>query len=335
MEKAVEIAAWFHKLFGDGYFIEIQNNGLEVAARGDGGGRRGGQADGHAAGGHQRRPLRPPRRRRGPGHPAVRQHGQVPHRHQPHADGDQRVLSPQPGGDVRGVSRAWTTPCAARRRSPTRSTSSWSWASGISRSSRRRTARRRKTICASCACEGLKERYADRPDRCADGQFSDEVMARLDRELGVINKLGFANYFLIVWDFVRFRPRAGHPGHGPRFGRGLAGVLRAAPEPRLPAGVRPAVRAVPRREPPRGARYRHRLLPAAPRRGDPVRQGQVRRWRTSRRSARSARWPPGRRSATSAARWACRSPRVDADRGHGARRTGHHARRRRWRRATT
>ena len=29
-------------------------------------------------------------------------------------------------------------------------------------------------------------------------------MARLDRELEVINKLGFPNYFLIVWDFVRF-----------------------------------------------------------------------------------------------------------------------------------
>jgi len=41
-------------------------------------------------------------------------------------------------------------------------------------------------------------------DRYADGEFSDEVMARLDRELGVINKLGFANYFLIVWDYVRF-----------------------------------------------------------------------------------------------------------------------------------
>jgi DNA polymerase-3 subunit alpha len=49
---------------------------------------------------------------------------------------------------------------------------------------------------------GLKDRYANRPDRYADGKFSDEVMARLDRELGVINKLGFANYFLIVWDFV-------------------------------------------------------------------------------------------------------------------------------------
>ena len=29
-------------------------------------------------------------------------------------------------------------------------------------------------------------------------------MARVEREMDVINKLGFANYFLIVWDFVRF-----------------------------------------------------------------------------------------------------------------------------------
>ena len=52
--------------------------------------------------------------------------------------------------------------------------------------------------------QGLKQRYADQPHRCVDGQLSDEVLARLDRELGVINKLGFPNYFLIVWDFVRF-----------------------------------------------------------------------------------------------------------------------------------
>jgi DNA polymerase-3 subunit alpha len=52
--------------------------------------------------------------------------------------------------------------------------------------------------------EGLKQRYKNRPDRCADGQLSETVMQRLDRELDVINKLGFPNYFLIVWDFVHF-----------------------------------------------------------------------------------------------------------------------------------
>src|SRR6202012_2600426 len=30
LEEAAQIAAWFHKLFGDRYFIEIQNNGLDI-----------------------------------------------------------------------------------------------------------------------------------------------------------------------------------------------------------------------------------------------------------------------------------------------------------------
>ncbi len=30
LEPAMEIAAWFHRVFGDRYFIEIQNNGLEI-----------------------------------------------------------------------------------------------------------------------------------------------------------------------------------------------------------------------------------------------------------------------------------------------------------------
>jgi DNA polymerase-3 subunit alpha len=52
--------------------------------------------------------------------------------------------------------------------------------------------------------EGLKQQYAANPRRLHDGQLSQEVIDRLERELAVINKLGFANYFLIVWDFVRF-----------------------------------------------------------------------------------------------------------------------------------
>jgi DNA polymerase-3 subunit alpha len=51
---------------------------------------------------------------------------------------------------------------------------------------------------------GLKERYASQPERCKDGELSQVVHDRLDRELSVINKLGFCDYFLIVWDFVRF-----------------------------------------------------------------------------------------------------------------------------------
>ncbi|MDR2437752.1 MAG: DNA polymerase III subunit alpha, partial [Planctomycetaceae bacterium] len=57
--------------------------------------------------------------------------------------------------------------------------------------------------------EGLAKRYANNPKRYKDGQFSEEVLARLDRELGVIKKLGFPNYFLIVWDFVRVAEERG------------------------------------------------------------------------------------------------------------------------------
>jgi DNA polymerase III subunit alpha len=54
---------------------------------------------------------------------------------------------------------------------------------------------------------GLRERYADDAEYWVDGaiggQLSQVVMDRVDREMNVINKLGFPNYFLIVWDFVR------------------------------------------------------------------------------------------------------------------------------------
>ncbi len=50
--------------------------------------------------------------------------------------------------------------------------------------------------------KGLKERYEDNSKRLVDGELSEEVIARLERELGVIEKLGFPTYFLINYDFV-------------------------------------------------------------------------------------------------------------------------------------
>ncbi|MFO0807939.1 MAG: DNA polymerase III subunit alpha [Gemmataceae bacterium] len=44
--------------------------------------------------------------------------------------------------------------------------------------------------------EGLKDRYGQKPPEAAK--------ARLDHELDIICRMGFASYFLIVWDFVRF-----------------------------------------------------------------------------------------------------------------------------------
>jgi DNA polymerase III subunit alpha len=57
--------------------------------------------------------------------------------------------------------------------------------------------------------EGLKRRYGDPPPA--------ETRERLEFELGVIEEMGFASYFLIVWDFVRFAKENGiavGPGRG-------------------------------------------------------------------------------------------------------------------------
>ncbi|EKD47842.1 MAG: hypothetical protein ACD_65C00261G0001, partial [uncultured bacterium] len=59
-------------------------------------------------------------------------------------------------------------------------------------------------------CEkGLNERYESKPSK--------EVVDRLEYELGIINKLGFSTYFLIVWDFVKYAKDQGivvGPGRG-------------------------------------------------------------------------------------------------------------------------
>ena len=48
--------------------------------------------------------------------------------------------------------------------------------------------------------EGLVKRYADK---------ADELRERLDYELGVIRKMGYVDYFLIVWDFINYAKRNG------------------------------------------------------------------------------------------------------------------------------
>ena len=58
------------------------------------------------------------------------------------------------------------------------------------------------------------------------GELSQVVMERLDRELGVINKLGFPNYFLIVWDFINHAKSKGIPV-GPGRGSGAGEQQRA------------------------------------------------------------------------------------------------------------
>lgn len=59
--------------------------------------------------------------------------------------------------------------------------------------------------------KGLMERYEGNEEMLKDGVLADVVIKRLDRELGVISRLGFPNYFLIVWDFVEHSRKLGIP----------------------------------------------------------------------------------------------------------------------------
>lgn len=74
---------------------------------------------------------------------------------------------------------------------------------------------------------GLKDRYRDYPERLdQNGELSPEVLTRLDRELDVIEKLGFPNYFLIVWDFVRYARERGI--HTTARGSGVGSIVSYA-----------------------------------------------------------------------------------------------------------
>jgi DNA polymerase III subunit alpha len=71
------------------------------------------------------------------------------------------------------------------------------------------------------AHEGLRERYGDPPPA--------EAVERLEMELGVIEKMGFSAYFLIVWDFVKFAKDNGiavGPGRGSAAGSIVSYALR-------------------------------------------------------------------------------------------------------------
>jgi DNA polymerase-3 subunit alpha len=68
---------------------------------------------------------------------------------------------------------------------------------------------------------GAHERYGE--------QLSDEVMARLENELGVVADMGFSDYFLVVWDLIRHAREQGirvGPGRGSSAGCCIAYCLR-------------------------------------------------------------------------------------------------------------
>jgi DNA polymerase-3 subunit alpha len=68
--------------------------------------------------------------------------------------------------------------------------------------------------------EGARQRY---------GELGPDVQARIDHEFDVITRMGFAGYFLIVWDLIRFARESGirvGPGRGSAAGSVVSYALR-------------------------------------------------------------------------------------------------------------
>ena len=63
--------------------------------------------------------------------------------------------------------------------------------------------------------EGFAQRYPDAPDSYRE---------RLEYEIGVISRMGYVNYYLIVWDFIRYAKEQGIPV-GPGRGSGAASIV--------------------------------------------------------------------------------------------------------------
>ena len=62
---------------------------------------------------------------------------------------------------------------------------------------------------------GFRERYPSAPQEYRD---------RLEYEIGVISRMGYVNYYLIVWDFIRYAKEQGIPV-GPGRGSGAASIV--------------------------------------------------------------------------------------------------------------
>ncbi|KKK76131.1 hypothetical protein LCGC14_2866760, partial [marine sediment metagenome] len=203
MKKALDVAAWFHGVFGDRYFIEIQNNGLDVQRA---------AMEGCVEVANRM------------GIPLVAT-SDVHYVHREDAEAQDVLLCVNTGKFRTDTNRMRMEGNEFYLRSPEEMYAAFpdheeavrqsqTIADGVQielELGRRHfpvfTPPQEKTsedYLRELCIEGLKERYADNPQRMPDGELSEEVIARLDRELGVINTLGYPNYFLIVWDFVNF-----------------------------------------------------------------------------------------------------------------------------------
>ena len=67
--------------------------------------------------------------------------------------------------------------------------------------------------------DGMKKRYGENPDK--------SIMDRLEYEISVIEKMGYVDYYLIVWDYINYAKTVGIPV-GPGRGSGAGSIAAYA-----------------------------------------------------------------------------------------------------------
>ncbi len=203
--EAAKLAKWFHKLFKNDFYIEIQNNGIDlqdqctpVAA--DIADQLGvplvATSDAHYlcsedAEAHDvlfcinTGKKRDPRKKQYP-------EGKLPNPYYVRSPGDMyKLFADYPDAVARSQEIADTVDIQVDLK--TRHFPVFTPPKGLTAEEHLRQ------LCR----DGTRDRYGDDP--------RPEVWKRLDHELGIICRMGFAGYFLIVWDFVRFAREKGIP----------------------------------------------------------------------------------------------------------------------------
>ena len=124
---------------------------------------------------------------------------------------------------------------------------------------------------------GPGSRSASRRAAWREGKTAEEYRERLEFELGIIEKMKYPGYFLIVADFIQWAKAQGIPV-GPGRGSGAGSLVAYCDHHHRSrsAALQSAVRALPQSRARLDAGLRHRFLPGPARRGDPLRPAQIR-----------------------------------------------------------
>ncbi len=203
LDEACEVASWFHGVFGDRYFIEIQNNGLEIQQ----------QAMQGAVDVAKKMGL-----------PLVAT-CDAHYINQEDAEAQDILLCINTGKFRTDANRMRMENDQFYLRSPEEMYSTFTdFEDAVRRSQEIADSvdinlelgqrhfpvydvppeTNAEDYLRELCLKGLKDRYRKSPVRWDGDQLAAEVLERLEHELAVICKLGFPNYFLIVWDFVRY-----------------------------------------------------------------------------------------------------------------------------------